>query len=130
MRDQFLKLAFVFDTLGDNIDTQIFTQHKDRLYDRGALVIGDHLVDKRTVDLDAFEWEALEIAEAGVARTEIVGRERYAHCGKLVKDAKRPFAVLHNGALGNLEFKLPRIEVMFLEQFPEPRNERRMHQLF
>src|SRR5882757_5714709 len=75
------ELFLGFDTLGDDRHFEAMAEIDDGANDRRRLRVPSEIHDKRAIDLDLVERERLQIAERGIAGTEIV--HRYPHAKPL-----------------------------------------------
>src|SRR5262249_62198432 len=97
----------------------------DRLRDGLVVGVARDVLDERAVDLHAVDREALEIAERGVARAEVVDRYRDAERLDPLQPLGGVLRVLHRHRLGDLELEEARREPAPVERAPrrggEPR---------
>src|SRR6476619_3503623 len=70
-----VRLLLGLDALGDQAERQAVAHADDCTDDRHGLHIERQAADEGLVDLDLVDWEAADIAERGIARTEIVERD-------------------------------------------------------
>ena len=92
-----------FDAFGDGGEAEAVAEADDGGGDLSALTGVRHGADEAGVDLEFVEGQELEVAEAGVAGSEVVEREAGALLLQLGCDAGSVFGVADEGALGDLE---------------------------
>ncbi len=103
-------------TLGHHFEPQGMRHQNDGLHDCGIVRIAGEVADERPIDLELADRQALELAERGMAGTEIVHRdlhsEAFAHLRKLLQGEA---ALFDQQALCNLELEPLRVEAGALE---------------
>src|SRR5690554_3490924 len=99
------ELFAVLHALGHHCHAQLAGGGDDAAADGGVLAVGDDTVDEAAVDLDALHRQVLEIAEAGIAGTEVVDAGSDAHPLEGVQGLDGGVAVAHEDALGELELQ-------------------------
>ncbi len=95
--------GLVFDSFGDGGETEAVAETDDGGGDLSALARVRHGADEAGVDFEFVEGQELEMAEAGVAGSEVVEREAGALLFQFVGDAGGVFGVADESALGDLE---------------------------
>ena len=106
--------GLVFDAFGDGGEAEAVAETDDGGGDLSALARVRHGADEAGVDLEFVEGEELEVAEAGVAGSEVVEREAGALLFQFGCDAGGVFGVADEGALGDLEDETVEGEVCLL----------------
>ena len=86
-------LRFGFDALGDDAGAEHVREHADHVRDLGRGRIPIDAADEAAVDLDAVERKGAEIAQRGIAGTEIVERERRTERLDLMQEPGGAFGV-------------------------------------
>src|SRR6267378_6036336 len=66
------ELGFGLDALGDDVQPEVLRKVDDRSRQRRVVGIGRYVADKRAVDLQGVDGEALEVAQARIAGAEVV----------------------------------------------------------
>src|ERR1039457_1323741 len=74
MSPQECHLRFVFDAFGNHLEIEAFCHADDCGCDRHVIRIHGDIADKRTVDFELADRELSQVAEAGIARPEVVNR--------------------------------------------------------
>src|ERR1700674_156897 len=69
------QLFLRFDTLGDDPQLEASSHADHRGHDGGLVGSGGDLADERLVDLEGVDRKLSQIAQAGVARPEVVDRQ-------------------------------------------------------
>ncbi len=77
-------------------------------------VIGD-ILDKGTIDFDLGQRQAVEIAQAGIARTKIVQRNVDPGILQSLQDQRSLIAISDDRTFGHFHLKLPRRKAGFLQ---------------
>ena len=106
--------GLVFDAFGDRGEAEAVSEADDGCGDLSALSRVRHGADEAGVDLEFVEGEKLEVAETGVAGSEVVEREAGALFLQFIGDAAGVFGVADEGALGDLEDETLQREVCVL----------------
>lgn len=91
------------DPFRDSVDVETLGQDQYGLDDGGALLVFQHAFGEGLVDLDLLDREIAQIAQAGMARAEIVERNGNAGFRQLGQDAFGRFRVLHQRRFGDLQ---------------------------
>ncbi len=81
------------------------TQCHDGPYDRRVVGIGGQATDKRAVDLQLIDREALQVAETGVAGAEVIDGDLHAERLQFVQHGDVLFGIVHGEALGQLHLQ-------------------------
>src|SRR5581483_8615758 len=66
-------------------------------------------------DLQLVDGEAAQIADAGVARAEVIDGHEHAHAAQLLENHRRLLRIGHHRALGELDLEKPRLQTLALE---------------
>jgi hypothetical protein len=104
-----------FDAFGNDAQAQASGHRDHGLRDQRGIRVHDDVLEKRAIDLERVEREALEMAQAAVAGSEVVDRQANAHrleFGQRRGDALR---MLHEHAFGHLHFDQARVDAMLVE---------------
>src|SRR5690554_1307654 len=123
------ELFAVLHALGHHRHAQLAGGGDDAAADGGVLAVGDDIVDEVAVDLDAIHRQILEIAEAGIAGTEVVDAGGDAHPLEGVQGLDGGVAVAHEDALGELELQAAGGQGSALEDIPQGGEESRTVEL-
>jgi hypothetical protein len=99
------ELLLRLDALSDEIETQIAGQRRNGADDRLSFCRLDRLSRERLIDLHLVDREAVEIAQAAVARAEIVERQTHAQRGDSPKLRFYVGALRNEGAFGDFQFE-------------------------
>jgi hypothetical protein len=127
--DQALGLGFGLDAFGNGRGLQAVGELDDAAGKRlGSDVVGD-LVDEALVNLDDLDREAPEVAERGVAGSEVVDRQRNPEPLELPQPAGRRLGLAGDDALGDFQGQELRRQVAVLEGKADRRDEPRMLEL-
>ena len=97
-----VELPAILNPFGDDGHAERVTELDSRADDRYPGALLDRL-DQRAIELDEIMREALEAAQRGVARAEIV--ERDAHAQRAQAGNNRLDAGVQDEALGDLQYK-------------------------
>jgi len=85
--------------------------HDNRRGDRGVVHIRRQLVNKRAVDLQPIDAEALEVVQRRISGAEVVYRYAYAHRPQLAQHQRRGVRVVYRSPFGDLELEVARVEL-------------------
>src|SRR6267142_3016072 len=91
---QEFQLLHGFDSLCDHPHSERMRERNHRLRDRRVVPPFMGLAYERAVDLQAIDRQPREIAQAGIARTEVVHGDLHAQPLQAVEDGDRPVAAL------------------------------------
>src|SRR5882672_4142520 len=111
VRAQEFQLLRSLDSLGDHPQSERMRERNHRLGDRRivpGLVDSDH---ERAVDLQAVDRQPRQIAQARIARAEIVHGDLHAEGFQAIQDLGRLLPILDQDALGELELQTPGLEL-------------------
>src|ERR1700756_306168 len=78
-----IELVHRFHALGRRRDVETAAKAGNRPHDRDTIGPHGNVLDEGAVDLDLVEWKASQIAQAGIAGTEIVHRNADAKLAQL-----------------------------------------------
>src|SRR6202044_2753108 len=101
--------------LGDHAHVQAPAHIDDGADDAGVVRIAGYVADERLVDLQRIDRKPLHVAQARIARAEIVERNAHAESLQGAQDLGSRFPVLHHEGLGELELEKARLEPVLLE---------------
>ena len=102
-RRQLPELAVGLDALGDHGEAEGVAEADDGGDDRRVLRVRAQPVDERTVHLDCFDREALQVPERRVAGPEVVDAEPDSQALERRDRAHGRLGVVHQDVLGDLE---------------------------
>ena len=94
-----------FDPLSGDLHVQAFAQLRDGAHDRHAAGIVGQLPHEGPVDLDPADRKAVEVAERGIARAEIVERDADAKLAQPVQRPQRRLVIAEQGGFGDFQFQ-------------------------
>ena len=92
---------------------QAVSHGNDSLCNGGTVRLAGDVPDKRLINLQLGEGKAFQVAEAGVAGTEVVHGKGGAQCLQLVQDGGCPVQILHDQTLGDLQLQVARLKSAF-----------------
>src|SRR5580700_1662197 len=98
-------LGWRFDPLRNHSQPQASAHGDYRGHDGCLLGRDTDLADERLVDLKGVDGKLGQIAQTGVARTEIIDRELHPTRPEGLKDILCPLGILHQNAFGQLELQ-------------------------
>src|SRR5712671_6951137 len=99
---QEFQLLHGLDPLRDHPHAERMRERDHRLGDRRVLPVPVGLAHERPVDLKAIDRQAREVAQARIARAEIVDGDLHPQLLQAIKDGDRPVAALDQHAFGEL----------------------------
>ena len=114
MQDRSLVLGF--DALGDDLHVQAVAQGNDRFQQLAACWPDIQLLDEGPVDLEAIEFELLQIAQRGIARAEIVEQDLDAHFAQALHGALGFARMRNQDTFGNLDVQQAGRDAMALKR--------------
>ena len=79
--------------------------------------------DERAVELEGTDGKVGQIAQAGVARAEVIERKPDALVPQLLHDALDLLEGIDEHALGDFKFKLLRVDAVILDDLHDPADE-------
>src|SRR5437870_8151832 len=82
----------------------------DRAHDRARALASQEVLDEAAVDLQLVEGEALQIAQRGVARAEIVERDAHPERAQRMQQLERGVAAFEEDRFGDLDLEPRRSE--------------------
>src|SRR6266567_4719496 len=77
------ELCFGLHSFGNYTQVQVSRHGYNGGDDCGIVLIGCHILDERTVDLDGVYREAFEVAKRGIPRTEVIDADADTHRSEL-----------------------------------------------
>lgn len=100
-----LPLIGILDALGDGREAEALTQLDDRPRQRPAVLtrVGAAAPDERAIDLQDVDGKTLQIAERGLAGSEVIDREADAECLQGLQELDRLGPAVKQRTLGELE---------------------------
>src|SRR6266853_4738088 len=107
---QEFQLLHGLDSLGDHPHPERMRERDHGLGDRRVVPVLVGLAYERTVDLKAIDRQAREVAQARIARAEIVDGDLHSQLLQAVEDGDGPVAALDQHTLGELELEIARLE--------------------
>src|SRR5580658_1402016 len=110
------QLLLGFDALSNHALLEAFPHVNDGSHNGRVIEIASDLVDEGLVNFQDINWKPLEIAEAGIAGTEVVHRKVYSHRLERVKYGCRGFSTKHESAFGEFEVEVARFQAGFFER--------------
>src|SRR6266849_4175085 len=108
---QKFQLLHGLDSLGDHPHPERMRERDHRLRDRRVVPVFVGLAYERAVDLQAVDRQPREIAQARIARTEVVHGDLHAQPFQTSEDGDRPVAALDRHAIGELKLEIIRFEL-------------------
>ena len=84
--------------------------HADHRGHNGRIVAAADLTDEQLIDLEGIDWKLEQIAQAGVARAEVIDRHLYPSFPHGLEGGRRELGTLHQDAFGQLELERSWIE--------------------
>jgi hypothetical protein len=84
MRAQKRHLRIILDAFGNHSEIQAFRHADDCSCDRGIVSLDCDISNKRTVDLELAHTVLPQVAEAGIACSEIVNCQRYSYSSQFL----------------------------------------------
>src|SRR5439155_10207868 len=108
---QEFQLLHRLDSLRDHPHRERMRERDHRLRDRRVVPVFVSLAHERAVDLKAIDRQPREIAQARIARPEIVHGDLHAQLFQSIEDGDRPVAALDQHAFGELELEISRLEL-------------------
>ena len=111
------RVARRLDALGDDAQAQAVRERDDRFHDRGVVRVRHEFAHEAAIDLEFVEREAPQVAQARIARAEIVDRNVHAHlCSATCSVGDRLLRIVHDRAFGELEFEIAGLEPRVIER--------------
>src|SRR5664279_5216984 len=98
-----VELAGVLDAFGERLDAESLAELDEGVDDGAGLGVSGDVTHERPVDLQRIDGELAQVAEAGIARAEVVDRDAHAQCLEGVQMPRAGFGVAHEYRLGDLE---------------------------
>src|SRR5260221_13686687 len=111
VRAQEFQLLRSLDSLGDHPQSERMRERNHRMSDRRIVPGLVDPVHERAVDLQAVDRQPREIAQARIARAEVVHGDLHAQPFQTSEDGDRPVAALDQHAFGELELEIVRFEL-------------------
>src|SRR5258706_417818 len=108
---QKFQLLHGLDSLRDHPHPERMRERDHRLRDRRVVPVFVGLAYERAVDLQAVDRQPREIAQARIARAEVVHGDLHAQPFQTSEDGDRPVAALDQHAFGELELEIVRFEL-------------------
>src|SRR3989442_2679447 len=105
VRTQELPLIVRFASLRDHAQSQRVRERDHRLRNRRVAAALLDPADERAVDLEAVDRQSREIAQARIARAEVVHRDLHAEGLQALEDQDRLVAIVDEHALGKLQLE-------------------------
>ena len=106
-------LELGLDALGDDIHAERASDRHHRLDDGPGNIDARNSADERAVDFDLVELKIAEIAQARIARAEVVERSSEAERPEVIEDQMGMIGRLKQDALGYLKDEAARIDIVF-----------------
>lgn len=103
---QKLAVLFGFHAFGDHLERQVVRQCNHRQYNSGIFRIGEHVAHERLINFQGIYAKSFQIAEAGIAGTEIVYGQLHASGPELAKSGDDLLHILSDQTLGQFQFEL------------------------
>ena len=100
-----IELGFGFNPLGCRCHAQAAAQGDDGLDDLEIGVRRPHILDERAVDLDLVEGKRPQVGERGIAGSEIVHRNAYAHGAQGVEGFQSLVGITEQHGFGDFQLK-------------------------
>ena len=117
------ELFVVLDPLGDSAQAELVPDPHDRARQARFLGRAEQL-DERAIDLEDVDWEAVEVAQRGVAGAEVVDRQRDAELAQCLQHTERLGALIDQHRLGDLEHERARFESGLAQDREDRRHQR------
>ena len=104
------QVRFSLHPLRNHSQAQRMSHGNDRRGDRRVIGVNGDLPDEGPVDLERVQREVLQVAEGGVAGSEIVHRQVETHGPECVQRLGAFLVVVDQDALGELETEVPGLQ--------------------
>ena len=105
-----VSLRRLLDPLGDRLQVERAGEADDRLHEPCLAWVVDDVVDELLGDLQLVDREPLQVAERREPGAEVVDRDAHAHGAELCQLGRHALDVFHQGALGDLQDEMARVE--------------------
>ncbi|MCY1409390.1 hypothetical protein D9M71_247390 [compost metagenome] len=110
---EYRQVTFGLDALGDGLDAQVAGQAEDGLHYLQAFRALVELGHEGAVDLQHIQVEAVQVAEGGIAGTEVVDADAHAQVVELLEHRGGSLGIGHGHAFGDLQAHALRTDAGF-----------------
>src|SRR5665213_554360 len=115
VRLQKCQICSRLNALGNDAQVKASANVDDCVHDGRLAVVGIDPTNERPVDFEGIERELLKIAQAGVARAEVIDRHPYPSIPQNLEDGRRALGMFHKNSLGHLQLEIAWIQAGFAE---------------